>query len=52
MENLMKQDWLHSYSEKGTFINAEYKEKEREAPNGFLDWQLSVQDYLTRSQFA
>ncbi|MGG0453990.1 GntR family transcriptional regulator [Priestia megaterium] len=37
---------------KGTFINAEYKENRREAPNGSLDWQLSLQDYLPRSHFS
>lgn len=51
-QKLEEEGFVTSIQGKGTFINAEYKESVRDAHTGSLDWQLSVQDYLPRSQVA
>ncbi|WP_028402062.1 PLP-dependent aminotransferase family protein [Ectobacillus panaciterrae] len=50
---LEQEDFITSVQGKGTFVNAEKKE-EVDTGQKILDfdWQLSVQDYLSRAQFA
>ncbi|MGG0453983.1 PLP-dependent aminotransferase family protein [Priestia megaterium] len=51
-QKLEKEGFVTSIQGKGTFINAECKGDIRKSNTSSLSWQLSVQDYLPRSQFA
>ncbi|MCR6522128.1 MocR-like pyridoxine biosynthesis transcription factor PdxR [Lysinibacillus capsici] len=51
-QKLEEDGFVSSIQGKGTFINTECKGIVRDSPTGNLDWQLSVQDYLPRSQVA
>lgn len=52
-QKLEQEGFITSVQGKGTFIKkAKMEETERKEGTSSYDWQLSVQDYLPRSQFA
>ncbi|NYE07196.1 DNA-binding transcriptional MocR family regulator [Bacillus niacini] len=52
-QKLEKEGFITSVQGKGTFVRKTKKEEtERKKGTSSYDWQLSVQDYLPRSQFA
>ncbi len=52
-QELEQDGFLHSVQGKGTFVHTKKTEEVEEyQENLSQDWQLSVQDYLPRSQFA
>ncbi|WP_449536351.1 MocR-like pyridoxine biosynthesis transcription factor PdxR [Ferdinandcohnia sp. Marseille-Q9671] len=52
-QKLEHEGYITSVQGKGTFIRkTKNEEPERKEGTGSYDWQLSVQDYLPRSQFA
>jgi DNA-binding transcriptional MocR family regulator len=50
---LEEENFIHSVQGKGTFVNTEREERvDSQEKMTFFNWQLSVQDYLPRSQFG
>lgn len=51
-KQLEQDGFATSIQGKGTFVKAKINEKKKEEAIPSYDWQLSLQDYLPRSQFA